>query len=132
MAGQIVCIRLDRAKWEAFKEVANSLGFSRNELIRLFIDSILMGKTQIEQKNNITNVNINLVPINNVMINQTKMQKNRLVVKEIEKTIEQAYECLNRNGSIPYGIKDKLKKLINKASYIPQDLYEQAEKIIFT
>lgn len=140
MAGRTVCIRVNSLEWESLKEVANTCGMSRNSLINLFIHSVVIGKTQIEQKNNIMNVNVNLIPINNsntsVLINQTKSMKNELILEEIRRMINVAYNAINskynRNGTVPFEVKDRLKKLINKASFLPQDLFEEAKKIILT
>lgn len=142
MAGKIVCIRVNKDDWDAFKEVAEQIGISRNALINMFIRSIITGKSHIEQRANIMNVNINLVPISNtindvsILVNQTKAMKNELILDEIRDTISKAMNSVenpyNRNRGIPICYKEKLKKLIDKASYIPPELFEQARKIILT
>jgi len=136
MTEKSVCIRINEEDWESFKEIAERIGFSRNALIRIFIRSVITGKTQIEQKTNILNVNINIVPINNsntaFLINQTKALKNKLVLEEMEKSIKQAKEIADSGRAIPYGLKDYIRKLLDKASFIPPELFDEARKIILT
>lgn len=138
MSNKTVSIRVNSAEWEAFKEIADISGMSRNSLINLFIHSVVIGKTQIEQKSNIMNINVNLIPISNsntnVLLSQTKVMKNELILDEIKATIKRAYEAskseYNRNKGVPLHFRERLRKLIEKASYIPPELFEEAKKII--
>lgn len=136
MAGKIVCIRVDEEEWKKFKKNAQKLGFSRNELLKLFISSINRGETQIQKQPNITNVNINLVPITNTNLNiayqQTKVMKNQLILDEIKKRVTLAEKMVSEGREIPYMCKEGLKKLVNQALFIPPDLFERVRQIVLT
>jgi antitoxin component of RelBE/YafQ-DinJ toxin-antitoxin module len=132
MARKIVAIRMDEKVWEKFAEFAERIGVSRNFLLETFVKALISNEGQISVTT--SNINMNLVmPIQqtNIMLkNETKAMKNELILDEIREQIKWAMETAGTGGKIPYGIKDRIKKLIEKASYIPPDLFEQARKII--
>ncbi|MEM2612303.1 MAG: hypothetical protein QW332_06175 [Thermoproteota archaeon] len=136
MSGKNVCIRVNEDDWIEFKNIAESLGMSRNEIINLFISSIVRGYTKIQQQSNIMNININLVPISNNTLNvayhMTREMKNSLIIDEIAKHVEQAEKMAESGRQIPYVIKDKVRKLVNKATLIPPELFERARRVILT
>ena len=132
MAKKIVAIRMDEKEWEKFAEFAERIGVSRNFLLATFVKALISNEGQISVAT--SNVNINLVmPIQqtNIMLkNETKAMKNELILDEIREQIKWAMETADTGGKIPYGVKNRIKKLVEKASYIPPDLFEQARKII--
>jgi hypothetical protein len=132
---KIVCIRVDEENWALFKEKAEELGYSRNKLINLFIESIVTGVSKLEKNTQTTNVIINLVQP--VQVNaEIKAQKERLVNKAIEGQIRDILKRIHaiekNNGTIPIEFKNKLLRLVQKAGYIPDDLGQEVEKVFAT
>jgi hypothetical protein len=132
---KIVCIRVDEENWALFKEKAEELGYSRNKLINLFIESIVTGVSKLEKNTQTTNVIINLVQP--VQVNaEIKAQKERLVNKAIEGQIRDILKRIHaiekNNGTIPIEFKNKLLRLVQKAGYIPDDLSQEVEKVFAT
>jgi len=133
---KLVTIRVNSDEWDRMKEIAYSMGFTRNGLINMFIKSIIVGEAKIERKDNITYVDINLVPITNQNINvnasQTKIMKNQLIIDEIKREIASIYDTpiYKEKGKIPYQMRERLKKLLLKAQEIPPELFEEARKLL--
>ena len=131
-----VCIRIDEDDWEKFNDIAERIGFSRNFMIASFIKAVVSNSKQVNLSTNNVNFNVAIaMPINqtNVMIkNNAKALKNELILDELRVKIQRANEFVNCGQNIPYGIKEQIKKLINKASFIPPELFEEARKIIIT
>jgi antitoxin component of RelBE/YafQ-DinJ toxin-antitoxin module len=134
MARKNVTIRMDDKVWEKFAEFTERIGVSRNFLLETFVKALISNSGQISVAT--SNINMNLVvPIQqtNVMLkNDTKAMKNELILDEIREQIKWAMNISDTGGKIPYGIKNRIRKLVEKANYIPPDLFEQARKIILT
>jgi hypothetical protein len=130
-----VCIRVDEENWALFKEKAEELGYSRNKLINLFIESIVTGVSKLEKNAQTTNVIVNLVQPVQVNAN-IKAQKEKLLNKAIEgqiKDILKTIHAIERNNRVvPVELKNRLLRLIQKAGYIPDDLSQEVEKVFAT
>jgi hypothetical protein len=130
-----VAIRVDEEKWLIFKQKAEELGYSRNALINLFIESIITGSSKIEQKNNTTNVIINLVQpvqINAVLKEEKQRLLNKAVEGQIKDILKRIHAIESNHGVVPMNLKNKLLSLIQKAGYISPEVQEQVEKVFAT
>jgi antitoxin component of RelBE/YafQ-DinJ toxin-antitoxin module len=130
-----VAIRVDEKTWDLFKQKAKEVGYSRNKLINLFIESIVIGASKIETHAQSTNVIVNLVQPIQVNAN-IKAQKERLLNKAIEGQIRETLRTIHsiekNNGVVPVSLKNKLLKFIQKSNGLPEDLSAEVEKVFAT
>jgi len=129
----LACVRVNSFLWKKFKKLAESIGFSRNQLLNLLIESFCNHTVikPMEKYLNI-NMNVNLVPVKVVqqtLINKPTKIKDWIIMKEMEKWIELGEEQLEKEGRVYPGVKRKILSLLPKLSHLDSNLHKRIKKL---